>query len=167
MIKKSYIRKNLKFYDQKYLSSVGKLEALAFSKLALLELCGWIEISMDELIIQCAKKHLKSGDNLKLVTNVIVKKTYGFDYDSHFRMMLLRVIGLIAVETIERRLDQQKLQVFKSALKTLKESRDREAHTYLKGVARSIISPSVTVSLHSDVESGLLEFERAIIAYRP
>ncbi len=165
MIAKSYIRKNLTFYNKKYLSS-GKLEALVYSKIAILELCGWIELSMDDMVRTCAKKNLKSAPYLKHVEKQIIWKTWGFDYEADFKDMIVRLVGLIVFEKIESKLTSSDLQKFKAALGTLKTIRNSEGHTYLKGLTRNIIAPSATMALHKDVEKGLLEFEKRLLRYK-
>lgn len=60
MIAKSYIRKTLNVCKSKYSNALGNFETLSFSKLAVLELCGWIEVSIDDIVINCANKHLKN-----------------------------------------------------------------------------------------------------------
>ena len=165
MIAKSYIRRSLRFCQAKYSNAAGKMEALAFSKLAVLELCGWIEDSIDDIVLKCANRHLKSHKHTKFIKSQVVERTYGFEYDRHFRAMLVHVFGLVVFERIEISIDPGRFQKFKSALGELKVERDRQAHTYLKGVTIAVNAPSKTISLHADVEAGLLDFERAIKAY--
>jgi hypothetical protein len=159
MVPRSYIRKNLAFCAQKHLKAKAKLESIFYAKMAILELCGWIELSFDELVRSCAKKKLSDPKNFKHVESVIIKKTYGFDYDSHFSNMLSRVIGLVEFEKIESKIDPRILAKFKAALATLKQERDREAHSYVKGTTKTLSAPSVILSLFNDVDVGLKEFE--------
>lgn len=160
MIAQSYILVNLRALDKKYNKTSGK-EALFFSKLALIELCGWIEESMDDIVLRCSIRHLKDETNRKHCANEIVKRTYGFDY-ANFRSMLIRLLGLVNVERIEAQVDETKYQIFKSKLSSLKQARDREAHTHLKGVTRTIDAPSYTIAQLQGVYEGLLEFDRVI-----
>lgn len=81
--------------------------------------------------------------------------------------MLVSIFGLVLFEKIEKKIDPIVLQKFISALGELKIERDRQAHTYLKGVTISVNAPSKTISLHTAVEAGLVEFQREIKAYRP
>ena len=90
MIARSYILDNLTTLDRKYRNSTTTKESLFYSKLAVLELCGWIEESMDDIVLRCARRHLKDQANIDYVHEDIVKRTYGFDYQRHFRRMLMR-----------------------------------------------------------------------------
>jgi hypothetical protein len=91
-----------------------------------------------------------------------VEQTYGFDYNKHFRLMLIRLIGLISVERIEGSVDPAKHVSFKSTLGTLKVLRDSVAHTHLKGVTRTLDAPSVTIRGFQRVYEGLLDLDRAM-----
>src|SRR5438105_2751847 len=105
MIAKSYILTNLRALDRSYRRAASPKEAQFFSKLAILELCGWIEESMDDVILRCARKHLNVAANRSYCEKEVVKRTYGFDYHYNFRFMLIRLLGLIAVEKLEQRVD--------------------------------------------------------------
>ena len=60
---------------------------------------------MDDVILSCARKHLKEPVNRDYCEKQIVKRTFGFDYHNNFRSMLIRLVGLVAVEKIERKTD--------------------------------------------------------------
>lgn len=76
--------------------------------------------------------------------------------------MLTRLIGLINFERLEQTMDQQKLSDLKSTLSSLKEIRNKEAHTHIKGTAKNINAPSTTLNQFEKVYAGLSEFERAL-----
>lgn len=162
MIAKSYIYITLKSLDSKYRRTNSNRDSLLFSKIAILELCGWIEESMDDMVIRCAYKHLREESNKKFVKEEIVKHTSGFEYKKHFKGMLIRLIGLIHFERLEQTIDQQKLNNLKSTLSSLKKIRNKEAHTHIKGVANSINAPSTTLDQFEKVYAGLLEFDRVL-----
>jgi hypothetical protein len=161
MVARSYIKQNLHFCIRKH-ARAKKKEAIFLAKMAVLELCGWIELSFDEIVLKCAKKNLRLDSNFNSYEKETVRKTYGFEYDKHFSNMLIKLIGLINFEAIESKVDQQKLAKLKAALGTLKAERNREAHTYVKGTTRTIMAPSLMVSLFQDVDAGIVEFEREI-----
>ena len=162
MITKSYILENLKTLDRSYAKASSARKSLFYSKLAILELCGWIEESMDDVILRCARRHLKNNANVKFVRKEIVQRTYGFDYERHFRSMLIQLLGLINVEKIEKSVDQRKHIQLKATLKALKTVRDSEAHTHIKGVTRSINAPSATLNQFPALYDGLMEYDRTI-----
>lgn len=158
MIARSYIEKNLNQLNNLYLKERTNKKKLYYSKLAVLELCGWIEEIMDGIISMCSKRFLKTQHSKDLISDVI-KRNYGFDYDKHFMKMLTSVIGLVYIEKLNKIIDISKRDILKSSLGTLNKIRNSEAHTHLKGVTRSIHAPSVTLDLFKKVFDGLKNIE--------
>lgn len=162
MIIKKHILENLEALNRSYAKATSERESLFCSKLAILELCGWIEESMDDVVLKCARRYLKSFANVEFIKTKVVKRTYGFDYDRHFRPMLFRLIGLINVEKLEKKVDQGKQARLKATLTALKTVRDAQAHTHTKGTMPSINAPSVTLSQLSELYDGLIEYDRTL-----
>jgi hypothetical protein len=102
MIAKTQIVQTLQSLDARYQTAGSAEEAQWFAKLAIIELCGWIEESMDEVIRRCSKRHLRVAANQAMCQDDIIGKTYGFEYKKHFRSMLIRLLGLVAVEQLEQ-----------------------------------------------------------------
>ena len=159
MIARSYIENNLIQLDKLYNAAATSKGQLYYSKLAMLELCGWIEESMDDIVQKCANRILKLQSSKKFIKKEIIKRTYGFEYQRHFMKMLTSVIGLINIEKLDLKLDISKKTKLESALSTLKVVRNSEAHTHLKGVTRSVDAPSVSISRFRDVFDGLKDIE--------
>lgn len=155
MIAKSYIKGNLGRIERLYNKSSNIQDGLFYSKLAILELCGWIEITMDDIILRLSKKHLKQSQNISFVEKDVIKITYGFDYSRHFRKMLISIIGIVGVERLEKKFDSIKFQLMFSSLNSLKLYRDSEAHTYIKGTTKRMDAPSVTKNRFNDIFNGL------------
>lgn len=162
MIARASMDQNLHELNQLFLNATSSKETLFYSKLAMLELCGWIEESMDDLVLRIAKRSIKSTGNLDHIQQKVVKPTYGFEYEKHFRGMLLKIIGMVNVERLEGAVDQSKQAKLKATLETLKLARNTEAHTHIRGVTKVIDAPSVTISRFADVYDGLLDYDRAI-----
>lgn len=91
-------------------------------KLALLETCGWIEETMDNIYL---------STNMKNRSNIAthIDKIYSFYYET-FRKTLVFCIEEHNVKLLEQTFSTQELQHFKSALLTLKDIRNSSAHTY-------------------------------------
>ena len=162
MISRCYITNILKDLNRGYIKSSSSKKSLFYSKLAVIELCGWIEESMDDIIIRCAHRKLKLASSIKFTERQIVKPNYGFTYDGHFRKMLIQLVGIITTEKIERLVDPTISDIFKSQLESLKSVRNSEAHTHLKGFTRSIDAPSATLGRLPSIYSGLNEYDRVI-----
>ncbi len=145
-----------------YQENMGNRKALFYSKLAVIELCGWIEESMDDMIQILAKMYLKEQINLEYIEDPVIKRTHGFHYNSDFRIMLIQLIGVINVEKLENNLDATKFHIMKSTLGSLKQCRDKQAHTHIKGITQRIDSPSLTQNRFQKIYEGLKDVESCI-----
>ena len=161
MITKSYIESNIRRMNHKYNQARSNKEALFFAKMAIMELSGWIEESMDEIMSRCANRNLKDTSNREYFRNQVVKPNYGFHYTKNFRRMITALIGLIMYERLEKSLDSIKFQRMKSELGNLTQKRNEEAHTHIK-ITRTINAPSVTLRQFFSIYDGLVDFEQKL-----
>jgi hypothetical protein len=162
MINKTQIQDNLDQLEKLHQQYIGDKKGLYYSKLAILEACGWIEESMDDIVRSCAKHYLTSSHNIDYVDNTIINRTNSFAYEQHFRQMIMRVLGIINTERLENILDQHKFVPMKSSLLTLKDRRDTQAHTHIKGTTMIIDAPSVTKKHFLNVYDGLKNIESCV-----
>lgn len=141
MISNSDIENSIIELDNLYNSNPA--QATYFSKLALLELCGWLEMSMDCIIKECSDVKITEQLNKSHIENKVIGLTYGFHYDQHFRPMLMKLIGLIKLEQIESPLfTTGELNILESNLGSLNVIRKRAAHTHINGATVSYEAPS-------------------------
>jgi hypothetical protein len=161
MIAYSYIETNLDALDKSYLSSKSNKSKMYLSKVATLELCGWIEVSIDDSIPRCSNRILKTKKSKDSVEDK-VKNTYGFEYEKHFRSLITLLIGHFGFERIEKGIDAQIVANFKSELGNLKVARNSLAHTYTRGVTPHYDAPSVTKNRYQKVRAGLSEYDRML-----
>ena len=133
---------------------------LLYAKLVIVEVGGWVEMSMDDLV-ERAGNNLNTSTNITYLEKEIIKKNYGFDYDRNFRQMLMKVIGLVRLEKLELRLDTAKFTKMKAALELLKKARNSVAHTYVKNPSggATIAAPTVSISYFHDIYDGLKDIE--------
>lgn len=123
MISGKEIRQSLKKCEDLY--NANKADSFAqqlILKLALIELCGWIEKSFDSLYDSAAK----TTDALSLVE---AKRTscYSFKYKT-FQDMLCFCVGVNNYNKIKNKFKANQLQYFHSALHDLSQKRDILAH---------------------------------------
>lgn len=146
MIAKSYIESTLKELDKLYNDASSQKKAIYFSKLAVIELCGWIEETVDDIVLRHSNRKLKNIDNKKYYIDKVIKNNYGFQYLQNIRPMLINLIGLIGVEKLENELEKTaQITLLKNNLGNLKVSRNEAAHTHLKGITRTYNAPSKTI----------------------
>jgi hypothetical protein len=99
------------------------------SKLAVLELCGWLEHRLDKLI---ARTGHACGLDPDWVNRVVIAPIYGFSYTDHIRPGLVKLVGERGVLAIESKAEADCSAVFdqlKSELGTLWKLRSHLAHT--------------------------------------
>lgn len=163
MIPVTYIQRNISHLDVKYRKANSPLSNLLYAKLAVIELGGWIETSMDDLIYRAGKK-IKEPANVKELRDSIVGKTWGFDYKVNFRKMMIQCLGLVAVEKIEKTADAGRIAAMIAALGVLKTARNNLAHTYVKhpNFTAPIPAPSVVAGYLTVVYEGLMAIEKAM-----
>lgn len=146
MIIKKYIFSTLNNLDIKYkksLLSPRPDDATYFSKLALLEYCGWIEEAMDSIARRAVKGTIKSAPFMDMIRDII-ESNHGFLYKKHFRPMLTRVVGIGKMEIIENHLiTTNQFTTFVTELEVIKSDRDDAAHTWIYGTTKSYSAPSL------------------------
>lgn len=162
MIRKATIARNLYELDARYnRKSRNVRDPLYYSKLSLIELCGWIETSMDDIAEYCINKFLKQAKNRNHARKTI-KRISGFRYKDHFREMLIGIIGLGKVEELEGMLDPVKFDMLDDSLRTLSDIRNPIAHTHLANVTQSLLAPSVIRGYFVQVYEGLKNVEYCV-----
>lgn len=166
MINKRSIQNNLsqlKGYYQKAFQSRNPSDnrkLLYYAKLTIIELCGWTEEAMDDIILSCGRNYLTDPKNISDMEEN-VKHTWGFDYSNDFRNMLIQVMGIVNVERLERNIDQNKLQIMRTEFGHLKPERNIHSHTHIKGTPR-IDSPEITERRFHNIYACLKDFEHCV-----
>jgi len=160
MLSETAITTALGKIEDYYNRSTDTMLTQYYSKLALIELCGWVEQSMDE-IIRLIETKTTNPENVTYVEKDIIDKNYGFSY-RHFRRMLVQSIGIINVEKMENTIDTRILVEFKSTLGNLYALRIENAHTYIKGITHRLAAPSTIKNHLNTIYMGLKEFEKRL-----
>jgi len=149
MFVKKYIQDSISKLDGLYQDSVASSDlrmAVYYSKLAVIEYCGWIEESMDEIVNYLALGGLKT-QSFRDILAYKIRHTYGFDYKKHFRPMIVDVVGLRRCEYIQDRLHRNgDLDILTSELETYVGHRNNAAHTHIHSTLPTYPSPSVTMN---------------------
>ena len=133
-----------------------------YAKLGVLELCGWVEESMDKIVIEASCRSLTAQSHRDYIEKQIVKRVHGFEYEDHFRKMLIGVIGLKGVQEMELQVDRALFDPMCGALNTLKPNRNSYSHTYLKGTTLVIDAPSVSIQHCQTIFAGLRDLENVL-----
>ena len=146
-------------------SSTSRDRPILLSKLALLELCGWIECELDRLVLVAETGRLNDAN---WVGENVIKSTYGLHYDKHFRPMLVKILGEIYTRRVEIELENRSpgaLDSLKSLLGQLWKQRCDLAHMHVGATVPQAINyqaPSWSNSRYQDVSRLLDEYEMAL-----
>ena len=165
------LRKTLQFLDgmyQQHQVSEDPEEAVAFSKLAVLEFCGWVEMTIDDIARSAVCVTLPELEDRKPLERLI-KTTSGFNYEKHVIPLLVTAIGSTRFSVIERTLiDEAVLDQFKSILNSsdFTRMRNRAAHTYNDGTQRNYDAPSAVIGKLAQI-APLLERMKALCKEEP
>jgi hypothetical protein len=131
-----------------------------YSKLALLELCGWLEHVQDEIVKQYSDTKLTEQINKDEINIRVIGKTYGFDYVEHFRPMVIKLIGIKEMEAFENKLKiNGHFQILRDQLSSLWALRKRAAHTSFVGVTMTYQSPTSMRTYLNSLYPILITFE--------
>lgn len=148
MIVKKNISRTLKDLDDRYnvaIRSSNNDEPIYYSKLAILEYCGWLEEAFDNIVKRSVKGKLKTPPFKQMLEVSIIGNNHGFQYKEHFRPMLTRTIGIVAMEKVERFLNRNgSLSILISELEAVKRDRDSAAHTWVQNTTLTYPAPSIT-----------------------
>lgn len=162
MIVKGYIQSTLDDMETLYNCHHSLKKDIYYSKLALIELCGWIEESFDSIIKLSIRNKLKSHSYKKYMNDTI-NNTHGFQYNTHFRKMLIVALGICDAEKLEQKIDKVgNIQLLTSTLATLKNIRNENAHSYIKGTTTTIQTPSVTKAQFARIYPIIKQIEKEI-----
>lgn len=138
-------------------------EATYYSKLAVIEFCGWIEVTMDKIAENYINRKIRTTQYRDIFRN-IKDNNYGFKYNSNFRKMLIQTIGLYNMERVEISVNRAgAITVLIAQLDTLVTIRNDAAHTFLD-TTKTYQSPSVTRSQLNTVYNILREIHREVAA---
>jgi|APGre2960657373_1045057.scaffolds.fasta_scaffold15536_3 hypothetical protein len=168
MLSNAELIQNINVYQDQYNTAKNLRELLLPSKAALLDVCGWLEEAMDQVVIECANRCMLSTQRLQLIQKEYVGKTYGFEYQRHFEKMLAAVVGFRILEQAERQMGLGTLMPFTSALSSLVPLRNHYAHTHLDAAkpypknVSSIPAPSALVPYVSQANTALQSIESAL-----
>lgn len=136
------------------------------SKLAILELCGWLEVEFDRLIRLVEVGRLNDPD---WINKNVIEKTNGFSYNGHWRPMLCKVVGEVFARRVEQAMETAhpaELDQLKSLLGQLWKDRCSFAHADMNtniAAQQTFNAPSWTINQHAKLVQLLGRYEQALL----
>ena len=145
--------------DGLYYASSDTQMNILYSKLSVLELCGWIEISVDTILNEYVDSHILNIDNCKKIRKII-NNTYGFDYEKHLFPLFSSVIGINNLENILDVITPTDLSNLISLTNTYSVIRNKAAHTDTpNGTTRTYNSPSIVLNDYRKIKGAIKTLE--------
>lgn len=159
------------WYDQ----STSCLERmLLISKLANIELGGWLEEEFDRLIIEVAENRIS---DMNWLGKSVIKKNYGFSYKDHWRVMLTKIVGEMYALRVEKEMESEfptELAQLTSLLTRLWDERCKFAHSdleknmnYLERKQLRFNAPSQTFAEYNQIKKILGDYKLVLFRILP
>lgn len=117
------------------------------AKTAVIELGGWIEVAVDEVLIGYTTRKIADPTELKRIKTQVIGKVYGFDYEKNFKPLVERILGIDLYNRMMQPYAQDgRLQKLQSELEKIKPQRNTAAHTNWTGSSKNFEAPSVIIN---------------------
>jgi hypothetical protein len=136
------------------------------SKLATIELCGWLEGEFDRLIRIVGNGRVNDA---QWIEEKVIKNTFGFQYEKHWRSMLCKVIGEVFAQRVEAAMEAAHpgdLEQLRSLLNQLSMDRNRFAHADLTANQAAMVTfnaPSLSINHHATLRAILGRYETVMV----
>lgn len=158
MIHSRRIRTTLDFLDGEYNAHLLHRDTeipVLYAKMAILEYCGWLELTFDEIARNCVRRKLRTVASRKILETQI-DRTHGFTYQHNVVPLLAYGLGTVKLLQVERKLEATgELQALKSHLGAINQSRREAAHTFTSGRTSRFDAPSKTIVSLNTIEPTL------------
>ncbi|HCY43548.1 MAG TPA: hypothetical protein DHV48_19800 [Prolixibacteraceae bacterium] len=159
------IENNILIIEGKYVDPLTTThEQILYSKLAVLEFCGWIEESLDQILKDYL--HLRiTTQNQTYVDKNIIKNNYGFEYERYTRRMFCSVLGIKNLETVETTLNGYGGQIItlESILLSYTRIRNNAAHNSTPvGTTLRFNAPSIVLSHFRTIKPIISDLETTV-----
>lgn len=145
MIDQTKILQTLQRLDREFNKDISDPEMpIFFSKLAVMEFCGWIEMSYDIILQEYVDSHIVDQDYRNIIHGFI-KKNHGFAYESNTFQTFAIVLGANTWENILDVMSDKEKVDFKNTLGEYSKERNNAAHTHIAGTTSTYKAPSEVI----------------------
>ena len=159
------IEQNILIIEGKYNDPLTSThEQILYSKLAIIELCGWIEESLDQVMKDYIVRTINTV-NQKYVEKKIISLNYGFKYKENLKYMFGQILGIKNLETFEYLLDDPigRIIILESKLKDYSKKRNDAAHNSTPvGTTLTYFAPSTVLGDFHMIKSIFVDIETII-----
>lgn len=144
----------------------GSLMAAFYSKLAIVELSGWIEQTIDRILEHYLMATVCNHRLRDLIKERVIGVVYSAKYQA-VKDLFVDIIGSARFHSMMNRLEKKgQRQILIDRLNELNAERCSAAHTYFEGgVMQSYKSPSETMGKFNEVLPIMQSIERSLINF--
>lgn len=152
MVDYIHIKHTLILLDSKYSEDGISIDMqILYSKLALLELCGWIEVSFDAILNEYIDKQQLMKKDSEYIKEFI-QNNWGFHYDKNVFSIFCHTIGIVLWDSLQSKINTDgKLELLKSTLNNFTKKRGIAAHTNIS-VTQTYDSPSTILTNYDNIK---------------
>lgn len=141
MVDYTTIEQTLNELNTQYNKSSDLKMQILISKFALLEFCGWIEVTMDDILLEYLLANVSNVD-IQESAKKRIENNWGFHFQSNIEPLFCYIIGVVNWQKVVNSLDQiNKKEVLVSTLNNFTKKRGTAAHTNTQ-VTQSYDAPS-------------------------
>lgn len=163
MINSTDIQNNLTRLEALYSGTTDVQLMQFYSKLAMIEFCGWIEDSIDVILADYLDNHIV-GTPFRTEINKIIRNNYGFGYEKNLFKIFCTVVGSNNWENIMDSLPPVESQNFENITNNYSPLRNSVAHTHTSGTTPTYTAPSVILADFSNLLTAMQSVESRIQA---
>lgn len=144
------------------ITSADQTLPIAYSKLSVLELGGWIEESVDTILINYIDNKILS-EECKNKTKEIINKNNSFEY-GHLYHIFICALGVNNWENIIDNVGNPNIALFAATCNSYKRPRNSAAHTYqLASTTSNYQAPSQVIIDFRKIKPILQSIEREVL----
>jgi len=158
------VKDNISVLLKHYRSTQDIIEPFLFSKTALLELCGWIELAIDDIFGRYAKKYLDVDECKKCLD--AIDNIHAFSYEYHLKKIGIQLVGRIGFAELESCLGEQTTQQLRNLLNSIYSQRIENAHAYIDirqmDRLKKINAPDMTLKQLDEIYELFKNFEEQL-----
>ena len=144
MISNTEIQNTISELNCEYNKHSSTKNDILYSKLAIMEFCGWIEQSFDEILFDYLNRKSIGTPHMEYATKIITS-VYSFKYND-IKKLLVNILGIKNLEIIENTISSSDLYQLDQILSNFKAKRDIAAHTHTNGTTQTFNTPSVVLN---------------------
>lgn len=161
MVDYTTIEQTLNELNTQYNESSDLKMQILISKFALLEFCGWIEVAIDDILLEYLVAKVSNVD-IQESAKKRIENNWGFHFGSNIEPLFCHIIGVVNWQKVIDDLDRiNKKEVFVSTLNNFTKKRGSAAHTNTQ-VTQNYDAPSTIKNNFNNIVVAIKQIQETI-----